>query len=338
MKAIPTPTKKGSITTKKNILSDSNEALKFGESISLNEAKIAEEEQREQEKTDKIIFCNRFLKAQVKDLVLNQRFSMSQRANPQAQVKELVLHQSDDERTESEREVAESDKADDETSDEKEVNTDEEEHVDDETANDEEESEEEKVDNEQARADQTKDAQPEGDQTVTFIFMTHKKKTEFPPLSSSLSLSFDYGNQFLNVSTDVSLVGIIIETADTKINSVLDVLVQQEIPFVQQAPLLDVLVSVIPIVTTQTPSTTPPITEIQATTVTANDSSTMLLRLFKLERKVEALSKVDHSKVIEESVQANVCNEVRNQIPKFLPKAMSEFVNPRIESTVHDVL
>ncbi|GKB22399.1 hypothetical protein Tco_0861800 [Tanacetum coccineum] len=73
-----------------------------------------------------------------------------------------------------------------------------------------------------------------------------------------------------------------------------------------QAPLLDVLVSVIPIITTPTPSTTPPTTEIQATIVTVTDPSpTLLLRLSEHERKVEVLSKVDHSEVIKESVQAN---------------------------------
>nr|GEU86116.1 hypothetical protein [Tanacetum cinerariifolium] len=48
--------------------------------------------------------------------------------------------------------------------------------------------------------------------------------------------------------------------------------------------------------------------------------------------------KVDHSEVIEESVQSNVRNEVINQIPKFLPKAVSNFINPRIESTIREVL
>ncbi|GJY40636.1 hypothetical protein Tco_0427906 [Tanacetum coccineum] len=61
------------------------------------------------------------------------------------------------------------------------------------------------------------------------------------------------------------------------------------------------------LVTTPTPSTTPLTTEVQATTLTATDlSPTVFLRLSELERKVEALSKVDHSEVIKESVQANV--------------------------------
>ncbi|GJV13723.1 hypothetical protein Tco_1355264 [Tanacetum coccineum] len=87
--------------------------------------------------------------------------------------------------------------------------------------------------------------------------------------------------------------------------------------------------------TTLTPSPTPPITEAQATIVSVTDPSpTMLLRLSELEKKVEALSKVDHSEVIKESVQANVRNEDRNQ----LPKAVSKFFEPRLERTVPDVL
>ncbi|GKC24427.1 hypothetical protein Tco_1026577 [Tanacetum coccineum] len=89
--------------------------------------------------------------------------------------------------------------------------------------------------------------------------------------------------------------------------------------------------------TTSTPSTTPPTTEVQATIVNATDPSlTVLLRLFELKRKVEALSEVNHSEVIKESVQANVLNEVKNQIPNFLPKVVSEFVESRLERTVRD--
>ncbi|GJW99516.1 phospholipase-like protein [Tanacetum coccineum] len=116
-----------------------------------------------------------------------------------------------------------------------------------------------------------------------------------------------------------------------------DVQVHQEIPTIQQTLLLDVIVSVIPKQTT--PTTTPPTTEAPATPVAkTNPSPTVLQRLSTLEKKVAKLSKVDHSEVIEESIQAIVLNEVKNQIPKFLPKAVSEFVEPRSERTVRDVL
>ncbi|GKE23591.1 hypothetical protein Tco_1435103, partial [Tanacetum coccineum] len=41
---------------------------------------------------------------------------------------------------------------------------------------------------------------------------------------------------------------------------------------------------------------------------------------------------------IEASVQANLINKVKNQLPKFLPKIVSDFVNPRLESMVRNVL
>ncbi|GJT91358.1 hypothetical protein Tco_1080203 [Tanacetum coccineum] len=223
---------------------------------------------------------------------------MSQRANPQAHVKELVLHQSVDERTELERDVVECDKAGDETSDEKEVHIDEEEHTDDETVDDEEVHEEEEVheDEKMHDADDKETDEENTDAEKVDTKKTEEEKKEIPeflPSSSSLSLSSDY------------------------------VILEQTIP----TPILTPLA---------TPLTT---TEAQATVISVPDPSpTVLERLSELEKKLEALSKVDHSEDIEELVQANVINEVKNQLPKFLPKAVSDFVNPRIESTVREVL
>ncbi|GJV28757.1 hypothetical protein Tco_1385205, partial [Tanacetum coccineum] len=60
--------------------------------------------------------------------------------------------------------------------------------------------------------------------------------------------------------------------------------------------------------------------------------------VLELEKKFEILSKIDHAKAIEESVQANVINEVKNQLPKLLPKVVSDFVQLRMEGTVCEVL
>ncbi|GKC67731.1 putative RNA-directed DNA polymerase, partial [Tanacetum coccineum] len=266
---------------------------------------------------------------------------------------EEVIIYSDDKITESDKEVAESKKVDEETADEEEVHLDEEvhtkeeeqtddEHYDEEVHEDEEvhgddekyaddekddeeindtakgdeemadaekvdigKSEEEKVDNEQVgddqvdKDDQAKDDKVEDVQVGALISVTQNEKPQLPSSTPSLSLSSDYGNQFLNVSSDISL----------------------------QAPLLDVLVFVIPTMTMPTPSITTPIIEVQATTVTiTNPSLIVLLRLSELKRKVEALSRVDHFKVI--------INEVKNH----LPKVVSNFVESRMENTVHDVL
>ncbi|GJX69903.1 hypothetical protein Tco_0307074 [Tanacetum coccineum] len=123
-----------------------------------------------------------------------------------------------------------------------------------------------------------------------------------PPSSSSLSLSSNYGNQFLNLSSNTSLVGTTKEP------------------------------------TTSTSLPTPPISSEAPTNITTvpDPLLVVLQRLSNLERKFEAWTKVDHSKAIEESVLANIINEVKNQLPKFLPKAFFDFVNPRIESTIHE--
>ncbi|GKA80828.1 hypothetical protein Tco_0787520 [Tanacetum coccineum] len=63
------------------------------------------------------------------------------------------------------------------------------------------------------------------------------------------------------------------------------------------------------------------------------DANAVLKRLTKLEKKVEAMSKINHTDAIEEFVYANVINEVKNQLPKFLSKAVSEYIQPRMERT-----
>nr|GEZ82966.1 hypothetical protein [Tanacetum cinerariifolium] len=257
-----TPMKKSSITTKDNIILDPDVALNRGESISLTKAK-----------------------KQPKLLGEPIEFNKSQHA--QGSKGEVETPLSDDERTKSDREKAKSVKTDKEIVDEEQNDG---EH-DDEVKDNEQVTDEEMADAEMADVEKNRKARAK-------IFMTQKEKPELPPSGSRQSLSSNNGNQFLNVSSGTSLTGIIKETADTKINSMLDVPVQQELPPVQQTPLLDVLV------------------------------------LSEYEKKVEALSKVDHSKVIKESVQANVHNEVRNQ----LPKVVSKFVEPRLERTIRDVL
>ncbi|GKG36485.1 hypothetical protein Tco_0444163, partial [Tanacetum coccineum] len=99
-------------------------------------------------------------------------------------------------------------------------------------------------DEEQAEEDQDHDDQDQKDQADddiigTLVTMSQKENPEVPRSSSSRSLSSNYGNQFLNLSSDASLVGTNKETTDVKINSLLDVQIQQEIPSVLSASLLD---------------------------------------------------------------------------------------------------
>ncbi|GJV99309.1 hypothetical protein Tco_1554561 [Tanacetum coccineum] len=261
----------------------------------------------------------------------------------------------DDERTESEKEAVESKKAVEEAANEeevhsdKEVHTKEEDQTNDEAHNDEyvydddekhkdadkdmndaenideakdyqemvdaekvnfEKTKEEKVNEEQigvnqAKYKQTKDIHAEDDQVGALVFVAQKEKPEVPPSSSSLSLSSE-----------------------------------NEIPPVLSSLLLDVLVSMIPPQTTLTLLPTPLISS-EAPTVTTSIPDLLLVViqiLSDLERKFKAWTKVDHSEAIEASVQNNVINIVKNQLPKLLPKVVSDFIYPRIKSTVRDVL
>ncbi|GKC20371.1 hypothetical protein Tco_1022521 [Tanacetum coccineum] len=59
-----------------------------------------------------------------------------------------------------------------------------------------------------AKADAKKTGEPKDD----------SKKVELPPTSSSLSISLDFSDQFLKLSSDTSLVGTVKETTDAEIS------------------------------------------------------------------------------------------------------------------------
>ncbi|GJV81725.1 hypothetical protein Tco_1517595 [Tanacetum coccineum] len=123
------------------------------------------------------------------------------------------------------------------TDDEKKIDDDEvheEETLDEEMQEDDEEKKDndqkEKVDEEQKENEQAMDGQAKDDQVGALLNVTYKEKPELLLSTSSHSLSSNYGNQFLNNSSDISLIGTILRNAYAEINSLLDVQIQQEIP------------------------------------------------------------------------------------------------------------
>nr|GEX37720.1 hypothetical protein [Tanacetum cinerariifolium] len=84
------------------------------------------------------------------------------------------------------------------------------------------------------------DDSDKGDEEITNAAKADAKKTleakddarkiELPPSSSSLSVSSGFGDQFLNLSSDSSLVSTVKDTTDTKINSLPEVKIQSEVP------------------------------------------------------------------------------------------------------------
>ncbi|GJW22919.1 hypothetical protein Tco_0033541 [Tanacetum coccineum] len=83
------------------------------------------------------------------------------------------------------------------------------------------------------------------------------KKTKLPLTSLSLSVSSGFGDQFLKLSSDTSLVGTVKDTIDATINSLLEVKIQSEVPHIQSPSMLRVPVFVIsePSVLTPVPKT-----------------------------------------------------------------------------------
>ncbi|GKD54317.1 hypothetical protein Tco_1287704, partial [Tanacetum coccineum] len=83
------------------------------------------------------------------------------------------------------------------------------------------------------------------------------KNTELPPSSSSLSISLGFGDQFLKLSSDSSLVSIVKDSVDADVSSLLDIPIQHETPQIQSPP-----VQKIPILVNLETTNLPPILEI----------------------------------------------------------------------------
>ncbi|GKD13036.1 hypothetical protein Tco_1197443 [Tanacetum coccineum] len=159
------------------------------------------------------------------------------------------------------------------------------------------------------------------------------KKTELPPSSSSLSVSSGFGDQFLKLSSDSSLVSTVKDSADANVSSLLDIPIQHESPQIQPLSIQKIPISVIleitnlppipeivtetlvtnadpspqvtPIISTVQQTTTPiptPTITIDAPTVTtaipeSNALTAIELRVAKLKKDVFELKTSDHSSV-----------------------------------------
>ncbi|GKC83643.1 hypothetical protein Tco_1139360 [Tanacetum coccineum] len=138
--------------------------------------------------------------------------------------------------------------------------------MDDAEKNDEDKAEEEKdTDQEPIQDEQAKD-----EVAGVLVSMTRKEKPKLLIFTSSQSVSSNYGNQFLISSPERSLLGTVKESTDAEITSMVDVQIQQEIPSVLSAPLLDVLASVVP----QTPINPTPLPILTTSIMTTSEAPT----------------------------------------------------------------
>ncbi|GJX09790.1 hypothetical protein Tco_0199649 [Tanacetum coccineum] len=173
------------------------------------------------------------------------------------------------------------------------------------------------------------------------------KKAEIHPTSSSLSISSGF---------------------DAKINSLLDVQIQQEIPHIQSPSVLTVPVSVIseplvltpipetPLVApattllppssvvtmspvllqTKTPIPTPPITtEASPVTTIPYPLPAIIQRLFVLEKDVQDLKEVNNTTIIRASLRSEIPLAVNAYLGSSLGDALQKVLQKHTEELIH---
>nr|GEW40497.1 hypothetical protein [Tanacetum cinerariifolium]GEX18150.1 hypothetical protein [Tanacetum cinerariifolium] len=194
------------------------------------------------------------------------------------------------------------------------------------------------------------------------------KKVELPSKSSSLSVSSGFDDQFIKLPSDTSLVSIVKDTTVAKINSLLDIKIQFEVPHIQSpfvlavpisviyepsvltpilktpsvAPATTLLtplsVSIIPPVPHQTtaPILTPPITTNALTITTAvlesNALTNVQLRVSKLEKDVSEMNKIDHS--------AEALATLKSQVPTVVEHYLGSKIDDNLQkkSTLYQTM
>ncbi|GJZ31136.1 hypothetical protein Tco_0576183 [Tanacetum coccineum] len=174
------------------------------------------------------------------------------------------------------------------------------------------------------------------------------KKTELPPSSSSLSVSSSFGDQFLKLFSDSSLVSTVKDSADvdkipisviletTNLPPILEIITETPVTTAVPSPLVTLIISSVQ--QTKTPIPTPTITTDAPIVTTVVPESNALIavesRVVKLEKDVSELKTVDHSSEALAVLQSYVPTVV-NKILKIKKEQAESQKNPQftIKST-----
>ncbi|GJW55379.1 hypothetical protein Tco_0099464 [Tanacetum coccineum] len=151
------------------------------------------------------------------------------------------------------------------------------------------------------------------------------KKTELPPSSSSLSVSSVFSNKFLKRSSDSSLVSIVKDTTDSKINSLLEVKIQSEVPHTHYCNNFTSSICIHHTSCTSTNNNTDSHTTnhnraltIIAVVPESNALTVVELRVAKLEKDVYLDSKVGD--VFQKELQKHTANLIQKYSLQHLPE------------------
>ncbi|GJR58394.1 hypothetical protein Tco_1500556 [Tanacetum coccineum] len=145
---------------------------------------------------------------------------------------------------------------------------------------------------------QTKYKQVKDDEHVTLTTVHDTQKTKGPMQSSSASS--DFANQFLNLDN--------VPPTDTEVVSMINVKVRHEEPSTHTPPLLNI-----------------PVTK------SFRSYTTEFEKTAKDDRK-------RYIDLVEKSVKEIIKDEVKSQLPQILPKEISDFATPMIQSTIIESL
>nr|GEU43559.1 RVT_2 domain-containing protein [Tanacetum cinerariifolium] len=140
------------------------------------------------------------------------------------------------------------------------------------------------------------------------------KKNEPPLTSSSLSVSLGFGDQFLKLSSDSSLVSTVKDTTDAEINSLLEVKIKFEVPHTQSPFMLSVPVFMISKPIVLTPVHESPLIATITTLPPPSVYTTPSLRVAKLEKDVSELKKIDLSAEALAALKTQVPSVVDNYL------------------------
>ncbi|GJW87350.1 hypothetical protein Tco_0162690 [Tanacetum coccineum] len=203
----------------------------------------------------------------------------------------------------------------------------------------------------------------------TKVVKDDNKNAELPPLSSNLSISSGFGNQFLNLSFDKSIVGTLKDSADAEIKSLLDVQIQKEIPQIQSLSILTkpilviserIVLSTIPEILTVTSTTiplppnyvsaispillqqtttlipTPPITiETPPITIILDPLPAISQRVYVLEKDVQDLKTVNHTIALIALLRSKIPSAVNAYIGSKLGYALQKVLQKHTEELKH---
>nr|GEW26479.1 hypothetical protein [Tanacetum cinerariifolium] len=184
----------------------------------------------------------------------------------------------------------------------------------------------------------TQDTDDEDDETKSnedeiYKYKIHVRKDEDEEMlnaevedsgkSSNLTVSSGFGDQFLKLSSDTSLIGIVKDTTHAEISSLLDIKIQSEVPHIQSPSVLKVHVFVISKPSVLTPvqetSSTAPVTTLPFPSV----STTPPLRVAKLEKDVSELKKIDDS--------AKALATLKSQVPTVVEQYIGSKISDDLQ-------